>query len=207
MSIRPNAFRQASTMALTSPPLVTSHSCDLITPLNSATRSSVSFIASLLLSTAKTLAPSRANITAVARPLPQPGPMQPAPVTSAILPCRRPDIDLLRALQSELFDQRAPFHLLGLDVVPSAVDRRRIDGIKPMLAAFCFMSGSLMIFFISACSRSTIVLRRLCRREQNVPGHRLEIRRAGGLGERRHVGQQRQRDSMTTPRAPAACHP
>ena len=83
--MRPNAARQASTMALTAALWVTSHSCVLIVPPNSATRSSVSFIDSPFLSTAKTLAPSRANSTAVARPLPQPGPTQPAPVTSATL--------------------------------------------------------------------------------------------------------------------------
>jgi hypothetical protein len=49
-----------------------------------------------------------------------------------------------------------------------------------------------MILFISECSRSTMVLRRLRRRQQNVPGHRLEVRRAGGFREWRNVGQQRQ---------------
>src|SRR5262245_60860797 len=47
-------------------------------------------MASASLSTANTLAPSCANSTAVARPLPQPGPTQPAPVTMATLSARRP---------------------------------------------------------------------------------------------------------------------
>src|SRR4029079_3654239 len=116
MSIRPNAARHASIMALTSPLLVTSHSCVLIVPPNSATRSTVSFIESPFLSAANTLAPSRANSTAVARPLPQPGPTQPAPVTSATLSCNRPGIGLLRPLEAELLDQRAPFRALVLHV-------------------------------------------------------------------------------------------
>jgi hypothetical protein len=37
------------------------------------------------MSTAKTFAPSRANKTAVAFPFPQPGPIEPAPVTIATL--------------------------------------------------------------------------------------------------------------------------
>ena len=41
-------------------------------------------------STAKIFAPSSAKRTAVARPLPQPGPTQPAPVTIAMRSCRRP---------------------------------------------------------------------------------------------------------------------
>ena len=41
-------------------------------------------------STAKIFAPSSAKRTAVARPLPQPGPTQPAPATSAILPSSLP---------------------------------------------------------------------------------------------------------------------
>src|SRR5437870_3009824 len=44
----------------------------------------------MFLSTAKMVAPACANRTVTARPLPHPGPTQPAPVTIAILPCRRP---------------------------------------------------------------------------------------------------------------------
>jgi hypothetical protein len=42
------------------------------------------------ISTAKTLAPSLAKRTAVALPLPQPGPLEPAPITIAILSLSRP---------------------------------------------------------------------------------------------------------------------
>ncbi len=87
--MRPNALMQASTIAMTEALSVTSHSrgCDFsaILPglLGSATVSSMVFGA---LSAAKTLAPSSTKRTAVARPLPQPGPTQPAPVISATLP-------------------------------------------------------------------------------------------------------------------------
>src|ERR1700724_2703514 len=51
--------------------------------------STVSLAAVLLRSTQNTCAPSRANVTAVALPLPQPGPIQPAPPTIAILALSR----------------------------------------------------------------------------------------------------------------------
>src|ERR1051325_6208156 len=41
-----------------------------------------------------TVAPSRAKVTAVALPLPQPGPIEPAPATSATLSFRRSGMDL-----------------------------------------------------------------------------------------------------------------
>src|ERR1700676_3508260 len=51
--------------------------------------STVSLAAVLLRSTQNTCAPSRANVTAVALPLPQPGPIEPAPTTIAVLPLSR----------------------------------------------------------------------------------------------------------------------
>src|SRR5687768_4554514 len=57
--------------------------------------SAVSSAAAALMSAQSTLAPSRANSTAVALPLPQPGPIDPAPPTSAVLPARRPAICVL----------------------------------------------------------------------------------------------------------------
>src|SRR5439155_14205144 len=47
-------------------------------------------------STAKTFAPSSVKRTVVARPLPQPGPTEPAPVTIAILSLSREPIEPLR---------------------------------------------------------------------------------------------------------------
>src|SRR3954469_23582709 len=51
--------------------------------------STVSCAALPLRSTQNTCAPSRANVTAVALPLPQPGPIEPAPTTIAALPLSR----------------------------------------------------------------------------------------------------------------------
>ena len=45
--------------------------------------------AAALRSTQNTCAPSRAKVTAVALPLPQPGPIEPAPTTIAVLPLSR----------------------------------------------------------------------------------------------------------------------
>jgi hypothetical protein len=49
----------------------------------------VSSAAAVLRSTQNTCAPSRANVTAVALPLPQPGPIEPAPTTIAVLSLSR----------------------------------------------------------------------------------------------------------------------
>src|ERR1700722_12719823 len=49
----------------------------------------VSSAAAVLRSTQNTCAPSRAKVTAVALPLPQPGPIEPAPTTMAIFPLSR----------------------------------------------------------------------------------------------------------------------
>src|SRR5438128_4924975 len=49
----------------------------------------VSSAAAPLRSTQYTCAPSRANVTAAALPLPQPGPIEPAPTTIATLPLSR----------------------------------------------------------------------------------------------------------------------
>src|ERR1700712_3699572 len=49
----------------------------------------VSSAAAALRSTQKSCAPWRAKVTAVALPLPQPGPIEPAPTTIAVLPLSR----------------------------------------------------------------------------------------------------------------------
>src|ERR1700687_3684867 len=51
--------------------------------------SAVSSAGAALRSTQNTCAPSRAKVTAVALPLPQPGPIEPAPTTIAVLPLSR----------------------------------------------------------------------------------------------------------------------
>src|SRR5919106_449367 len=93
-SIRPNAAMHASTMALTLSALATSAAWVAHTPPSPSMISLVSFAASGSRSIPNTLAPSRANSTAVALPLPQPGPIEPAPVISATLSLRHSPIPL-----------------------------------------------------------------------------------------------------------------
>src|SRR5260370_15715570 len=69
----------------------------------------VSSAAAGLISTQSTLAPSRAKVTAVALPLPQPGPIDPAPTTIATLPLSRSGIPCLhRLIESYLISNAAP---------------------------------------------------------------------------------------------------
>src|SRR5262245_64183486 len=68
---------------------VTSHRWVAIAPPAFFTPSTVSRSRSASRSTANTFAPSSPKPTAVARPLPQPGPTEPAPVTIATLPSSR----------------------------------------------------------------------------------------------------------------------
>ena len=76
-------------------PSVTSAVSTAQTPPSDAMISRVASAAAGSRSSAMTRAPSRAKSTAVARPLPQPGPTEPAPVINATLPSRRPVMPLL----------------------------------------------------------------------------------------------------------------
>src|SRR5262245_24492246 len=96
MSMRPKRARHAATMAATSAASVTSQRCVTISAPASRARATVSAMASPSRSTANTCAPSCANSTAAARPLPQPGPTQPAPVMMATLSARRPGMVSVR---------------------------------------------------------------------------------------------------------------
>ena len=59
-------------------------------PPSDAMMPAVSSAAAAFRSTQNTCAPWRAKVTAVALPLPQPGPIEPAPTTIAVFPLRRP---------------------------------------------------------------------------------------------------------------------
>src|SRR5258708_24784674 len=76
-------------MASTSPARETSAVNALALPPSDVMIFTVSSAAAALRSTQNTCAPSRANVTAVALPLPQPGPIEPAPTTIAVLPLSR----------------------------------------------------------------------------------------------------------------------
>src|SRR5450631_3791859 len=86
-------------MASTSAARDTSAVKALALPPSPVMISTVSCAALPLRSTQNTCAPSRAKVTAVALPLPQPGPIEPAPTTIAVLPLSRsidfPPSDLL----------------------------------------------------------------------------------------------------------------
>src|ERR1700681_1843646 len=84
-------------MASTSPAREASAVNARALPPSEAMMFAVSSAAARLRSTQNTCAPSRANVTAVALPLPQPGPIEPAPTTSAVLP-------LSRSIDFSLFD-------------------------------------------------------------------------------------------------------
>src|SRR5882672_1776308 len=81
-------------MASTSLELAASAVNAVAAPPSEVMISTVCCAAAWLRSTQNTCAPSRAKVTAVALPLPQPGPIEPAPTTIAVLPLSR-SIDFL----------------------------------------------------------------------------------------------------------------
>src|SRR6201992_3771363 len=80
---------QAATIASTSAAFETSAVNAVALPPSPVMIFTVSSAAAALRSTQNTCAPSRAKVTAVALPLPQPGPIEPAPTTIATLPLSR----------------------------------------------------------------------------------------------------------------------
>src|SRR5690349_9126773 len=90
MSMRPQRACVSATIALRSAFLVTSALKATAVPWLAPIMSTVSCADLRSRSTQTTLAPSRANVRAVARPLPMPSPgLWPAPTTMATLSCRR----------------------------------------------------------------------------------------------------------------------
>src|SRR6202035_4268757 len=90
MSMRPHRLCASSTIALMSRSLVTSASNAIALPPSASIIPAVSCAEDRLRSTQSTVAPSRAKVSAVARPLPMPSPgLWPAPTTMAILSFKR----------------------------------------------------------------------------------------------------------------------
>jgi len=89
MSSRPHRRTASSTMAPALSARVTSASNTAASPPPCSIMVSVASAAARLTSTRRTLAPSRANRTAAARPLPMPAARDPAPVTIATFPSSR----------------------------------------------------------------------------------------------------------------------
>src|SRR6267143_6677569 len=107
----------ARTIAATAPLSVTSQKCVAI----SGAWSTVSFSARASRSTAKTFAPSCANLTVVARPLPQPGPTEPAPVPIATLSLSREPIETLRIVDQQALALRPGRRVLGDEIDQVAI--------------------------------------------------------------------------------------
>src|SRR5215813_2191534 len=147
MSTASQRSRAAATIARQSAARVTSAANTLASPPSVAICFAVSSAFSALRSTHSTRAPSRAKSRAAALPLPRPGPREPAPVTMATLPSRRPatssalegavdaDVDDVGAARGEPAVDGGPHvrgllheltrHALGLgeaDVVEARVD-------------------------------------------------------------------------------------
>src|SRR5436190_1268734 len=120
MSMRPKSATHARTIASTSLLLVTSARNGSARPPSPEMMFAVSSAAARLTSTQNTLAPSRAQATAVALPFPQPGPIEPAPTIIATLSLRRLGTALLPSFRVE----RAQFGFQDLAVI---VFRQRID--------------------------------------------------------------------------------
>src|SRR6185503_7656222 len=108
MSRRPKCSTQAATISATALPSVTSHRCARMSVFAAF---SVSTRRSACRSTAKIFAPSSAKRAAIARPLPQPGPTEPAPVTMATLPLSLEPIEPCRVVDQ----QRLALFLGGSD--------------------------------------------------------------------------------------------
>src|SRR5713101_9234881 len=90
ISILPQRRWASLTIALISASLVTSALKATAVPWSCLIMATVSSALARLLSTHSTLAPSRAKVSAVARPLPMPSPgLWPAPTTMATRSCRR----------------------------------------------------------------------------------------------------------------------
>src|ERR1700730_5248510 len=90
MSMRPHRLCASSTIALMSRSLVTSASNAIALPPSASIIPAVSCAENTLRSTHSTRAPSRAKVSAVARPLPMPSPgLCPAPTTMAVRSFKR----------------------------------------------------------------------------------------------------------------------
>src|SRR4051794_30699151 len=115
-------------MASTSPALLTSAVNATAVPPSDRMMAAVSSAAAPLRSTQSTCAPSRAKVTAVALPLPQPGPIEPAPTTIAVLPLRR--FIGFSFLELAGVDSTNSRHS-GMRLRSAIADQRRRPGIQP----------------------------------------------------------------------------
>src|SRR5216683_4865805 len=124
-SMRPHLARQVSTIDLTLSFLEASDSKATASPPSLAMSPTVSSAAARLRSTQNTLAPSRAKVTAVHLPLPQPGPLEPAPTTIATLSANLPGMSMPPFLASGSVGSGSTRTMRCMDL---------LDGTMPLLA-------------------------------------------------------------------------
>src|SRR5256712_9152868 len=131
MSRPPHRSTAVLTIAAHSAARVTSAAWAIASPPSARIRPALSSARSFTWSTQRTRAPSRAKRIAVALPLPRPGPREPAPVTIATLPLRRPGIS--RVLLEGGVD--ADVEQVGAAALEAAPQRRRdVAGLLHVLA-------------------------------------------------------------------------
>src|SRR5580704_8768068 len=182
-SIRPQRFMASSTIALMSASLVTSALHAVAMPCFSWIRSTVSCAEARSRSTHSTFAPSRAKVSAVARPLPMPSPgLWPAPTTMAILSFRRMSVHSGdRVLLQHLFVIGLVVHLHGGEHAHhGAVEGDGEHEIDHVLV------GELLLDLGKGLFRHRKLAYHLARAAQDRSRQRLELRRfAFGLGHHR----------------------
>src|ERR1700761_9535927 len=142
ISTRPQRLCASSTIALSSAFLVTSALNATAMPSLAAIMSAVSCADARLWSTHKTLAPSRAKVSAVARPLPTPSPGDwPAPTTMAIRSFKRMSFHSRdRVLLQYLFVIRLVVHLHGREHADhGAIERDGDDEVGHLLVGEFFL--------------------------------------------------------------------
>ena len=130
MSMRPHFSMQASTIAFTLVlwDALASKATATSLPTSFSIRPTVSSAAARFRSTQNTFAPSRAKVIAVHLPLPQPGPLDPAPTTIATLSFSLPDMPLRsRAISfsSSANDGSGPAQCNGAVLWPERAPRGR----------------------------------------------------------------------------------
>src|SRR5258706_4645634 len=132
MSRRPKCRTQVSIISFTALLSVTSQRWVSISLFDFSIVSKRDF---LLRSTAKIFAPSSAKRAAMARPLPQPGPTEPAPVTMAILPLSLEPIEPRRVVDEKRLALLLRGRDLGQVIDHHAVVRNLLQvGVRPVSA-------------------------------------------------------------------------
>src|SRR6476646_6398637 len=175
MSMRPQRACVSATIASRSALLVTSALKATAVPWLAPIRSTVSCADLRSRSTQTTLAPSRANVRAVARPLPTPSPgLWPAPTTMATLSCRRMSVHSRdRILLEYLFVLRLVVDLHGRQ----HAHHRAVEGDGQHEVGHVLVAEMLLDLGKGLVGHADVA-HHLAGALQNRPGERIEL---GGL--------------------------